>query len=117
MTKHDSENQDEALPPETQPVSGQAEAEPSADSSASRLPEHTAETRENQEKAAQVARLDRRMRDVTALMEEKERYQLSYVYDDVPKPYYDRWKVEANELFSLMVTLHARRRRMLKSRS
>ena len=41
-------------------------------------------------------------------MGEKERHQLNFVYNSVPKPYYERWKAEANELFSLMVALQHR---------
>ncbi len=42
-------------------------------------------------------------------MVEKERQQLLYVYKKIPKPYYERWKGEANNLFAL--TVHVKRRR------
>lgn len=58
-----------------------------------------------------VARITRRCKDIKELMIEKEAYQMTYVYDDVPKPYYQRWKDEGNELFTLAVELKRRRER------
>ncbi len=56
-----------------------------------------------------LGRIDRRINDIQSLMREKERQQLLYVYDKIPKPYYNRWKAEANDIFAL--TVHIRRRR------
>lgn len=53
--------------------------------------------------------MDRRANDIQTLMVEKERQQLLYVYKKIPKPYYERWKGEANDLFAL--TVHVKRRR------
>jgi hypothetical protein len=90
--------------------------------------EHTAETSVNQEKLATdalsqvspetrelVERIDRRINDIQSLMIEKERQQLLYVYEKIPKPYYNRWKAEANDIFALTVHVNRRRARVLKA--
>jgi len=56
-----------------------------------------------------VGVLKGRVKAVDELLIEKERLQLSYVFSKVPRPFYARWKEEANEVFSLRVTLKRRR--------
>ncbi len=102
MDTHD-ENPTETAAPEGE-VPADSGSEPA---------EHTAESAENQGISAKtqalLGRIDRRINDIQSLMREKERQQLLYVYDKIPKPYYNRWKAEANDIFAL--TVHIRRRR------
>lgn len=56
-----------------------------------------------------VSALKDRVKAVDEILIEKERLQLSYVFAKVPRPFYARWKEEANEVFSLRVTLKRRR--------
>lgn len=73
---------------------------------------NTVERGKHQEKAAPSTfpeRLSRRFKQVDDLMVEKESLQLKYVFESVPKPYYERWKQEANEMFTLLVNLKHRR--------
>jgi hypothetical protein len=51
--------------------------------------------------------LQERVRD---LMAEKESLMLNFAYNKVPRPYYIRWKEEANAIFAQSVTLEVRRR-------
>jgi hypothetical protein len=51
----------------------------------------------------------KRLADVKDLLVEKEKLILAYTMRTVPKPYYDRWKKEANEVFRLLVRTRNRR--------
>lgn len=78
--------------------------------------EHTAEVTENQHNlAGLLVRIDRRINDIQALMREKEHQQLMFVFQNVPKPYYERWKEEGNEIFALTVHIRRRRARAVKA--
>jgi hypothetical protein len=44
-----------------------------------------------------------RLRSIEDLMIEKESLILAYTHKMIPKPYYVRWKREANEIFQLLV--------------
>ena len=72
-------------------------------------PEHSAKAAENQEqKPDAAALLQRRIRDIEHLLIEKEAYQMAFVFQKIPKPYYNQWKSEANEIIALIVALKHR---------
>ncbi len=62
-----------------------------------------------------LARIDERISKIRALMIEKENLQLEYVFNKVPKPYYERWKFEANDIYALTVAIRRRRNRITKA--
>lgn len=57
-------------------------------------------------------RLKRKVGNISKLLREKEELKLSYVNVEVPKPYYDIWRIESNEIFSQAVRLDQRRRQL-----
>ena len=73
--------------------------------------EGTKEKTEIQEEFPIDARIRRREAYCHDLLRDKEQLQLKFVYEGVPKPYYERWKAEGNEIFSQLVSLKQRRRR------
>lgn len=105
-------------------VSGSVEAapqEPSIGEDGVRGPaDHTAEMAVNQDKTPPPATpspigvgeqaLLRRIRDIEHLLIEKEGYQMAYVFQKIPRPYYNQWKSEANELVALIISLKHRAR-------
>jgi hypothetical protein len=50
-------------------------------------------------------------------MVEKEAYQMAFVFQSIPKPYYRQWKAEANELMALVVSLKHRQRQLKKRKA
>jgi hypothetical protein len=98
--------------------SGQATAETLGDQGQSGS-ESLAGAAKNAEKAlldpgqtAAVTYLYQRSANVAATLQDKEGMQMAYVRYRWPRPYYVRWKGEANDLFVLAVTLKRRRERI-----
>ena len=54
-------------------------------------------------------RITARADEVEALLREKEQLVLGYVFRGTPKPYYKRWKEEANDVFAALVLIKCRR--------
>ena len=111
-----------AAPPPAEPAatlgSDTEESLSQPSQSQQKTPDNTAEMPKNQAKGTALEgltlrqRIDQRLAVIDHQLAEKERLQLSYVYQKVPKPYYWRWKGEGNAVFSLAVGLRARRRKL-----
>lgn len=52
-----------------------------------------------------------RRKEIEDVMREKEELMLRFVEKKIPRPYYVRWKGEANECYALLVNLKHRRAR------
>ena len=94
--------------------------------------DHTAESAENQDKRprtspastspkptlsrAQLA-IDRRISDIEQLLIEKEAFQMAYVFQKIPLPYYNQWKSEGNEIVALIVGLKHRAKALRKRKA
>lgn len=85
--------------------------------------DHTAEGRDHQVPTAEEAQFYRtrtalvaRFRQIERVLILKERLQMAFVENHWPRPYYVRWKHEANELFALAVLLTHRLKRLDQSR-
>jgi hypothetical protein len=60
--------------------------------------------------------VERRLREIEALLREKEAFQMGHVFCGFPAPYYESWKVEGNDVFALAVT-YANRARAIRKRA
>jgi len=104
--------------PDSDPEAALSTGDLAADTALPSPSHNIAEIAENQDKTANVEpvsnlalRIEKRRSEIEGLMVEKELRALTYAEHKVPKPYYEAWKSDANELFRLLVSLKQRQPR------